>query len=111
MTDRQPAPSERQLPREDRRLVDLVDAGLMDPSLHTDLRLRLSGEIAALLQGARAELSPPGGAAHKPVAAARVADPANLLSAVLEDPNLDTDLRLRLHREISDLLASAPARQ
>lgn len=111
MTDRQSAPPARQLPAEDRRLVDLVGAVLIDPSLHTDLRLRLSGEITELLHGAHSELGHPQGAARKSLAPGRLADPANLLSAVLEDPNLNTDLRLRLHREISDLLASAPARQ
>ncbi len=44
--------SERTAPlrAEDQRVVDLVNAALVDPNLHTDLRLQLHERIAELLE-------------------------------------------------------------
>ena len=38
---------------DDSRLVELVTAVLVDPSVHTDLRMRLCGEIPKLIRTAR----------------------------------------------------------
>ena len=41
---------------DDRELVDLLTAVLVDPNLHTDLRMRLHREVSAILRAAREEL-------------------------------------------------------
>lgn len=91
---------------EDRRLVDLVGRVLVDPNLHTDLRLRLHREIMELLDATREDSARTarGESADAPTRI-HPDDPARLLETVLVDPNLHTDLRLRLHREIGELLA------
>ncbi len=99
----------------DRRLVDLAEAALEDPNLHTDLRMRLHREITDLLRDAHGDLQAPpepeplerslGGDAD--LATGSDGDPAHLLRAVLTDPNLHTDTRMRLHREIIELLHAA----
>ena len=90
---------------EDPELVDLVSAALADPNLHTDLRMRLSQEIAALLLTTHDDLyGPAGGDVHQ---SAREADGnilPGLLHDVLVDPNLHTDLRMRLHRDIPEIV-------
>jgi hypothetical protein len=93
------------LAAEDRELVDLLGAVLVDPSLHTDRRMRLHREISAVLRSARRDLC--GASADDEYA--RALDTAgerlpDLLTAVLVDPNLYTDLRMRLHRDIRAVL-------
>ena len=93
---------------EDRELVDLLTAVLVDPNLHTDLRMRLHREVRAILRSAREELY--GASAGEEQAAepdARGDRLPDLLTAVLVDPNLYTDLRMRLHREIRTVLGAA----
>ena len=98
----------------DVHLVDLVSAALVDPNLHTDSRMRLHGELRELIESSRhglrgratseaPALSPErseSGAAE--VLAAR--ELAEVLSAVLVDPNLHTDTRLRLHEQIPEMI-------
>lgn len=87
---------------DDRRLVDLVGTALTDPDMHTDTRMRLHRELTELLRRAHPNLpetgegdsAPAEGGAHLP----------SLLERVLVDPNLHTDVRLRLHREIQEIL-------
>jgi hypothetical protein len=93
---------------EDRGLVDLLRAALVDPNLHTGRRMRLHREISAILRAARADLY--GESADTTNESALDADGdrlPDLLMSVLVDPNLYTDLRMRLHREIRVLVASA----
>lgn len=103
------------LSSEDHRLVELVDSVLVDPNVHTDLRLRLHHEIADLVtrtgREARARAGTPEASetgAPPPVPGPAPASPgaAELLRAVLVDPDLHSDLRLRLHREIPSLIAA-----
>ena len=44
------AEPDRRLEGEDKRLVDLVTAVLVDPNVHTDVRMRLHREIAEALR-------------------------------------------------------------
>jgi hypothetical protein len=92
---------------EDRRLVDLVSAALVDPNLHTDTRLRLAREITEQLQTAR---EAQGHAPHNQPPVVADHELPTLLAAALVDPNLHTDLRMRLHREIPLLLEAAHQR-
>jgi hypothetical protein len=96
-----------QLTHDDRHLVDLVSAALVDANLHTDLRMRLQRELSGLLHDTRRQMS------SKPIPAAperAVADhehhPVDLLTSVLVDPNLHPGLRMRLARELRGLLDS-----
>src|ERR1035437_6234118 len=101
-------PETHELPDEDGQLVDLVNSVLVDPNLHTDLRMRLHREITDLLRPTHEDLfGPPGREAHQQTLDAHGEHLPSLLTAVLMDPNLHTDLRMRLHREISDLLRNA----
>ena len=90
---------------EDRRLVDLVTAVLVDPNVHTDLRMRLHREITEVLRTAQRELhgcsSGNGRVATFDASGENV---STLLMAVLVDPTLHTDRRMRLHREIRAVL-------
>ena len=90
---------------EDRDLVDLLAAVLVDPNLHTDRRMRLHRQVSAILRAAKDDLhaeargsqhAPEGEDDHLP----------DLLTAVLVDPNLYTDLRMRLYREIRSVLGA-----
>ena len=93
---------------EDRRLVDVLESVLVDPNLHTDLRMRLHREIAALLRTAHEDLyGPAGREVHERTLAAHGEHLPSVLKSVLVDPNLHTDLRMRLHREIAALLRTA----
>lgn len=95
----------RHLQAEDRELVDLLTAVLVDPNLHTDRRMRLHQQVSAILHATRNDLhgdSREDGSA--PMLDAREDDLPDLLTAVLVDPNLHTDLRMRLHREIRIVL-------
>jgi hypothetical protein len=99
---------------EDRQLVDLVTAALVDPNIHTDTRMRLCEEITELLRahehphrgGATGEPRPAAKAPHKP-SPADSDGVLRLLTNVLVDPNLHTDTRMRLHDQISRLLRDA----
>ncbi len=92
--------------------MDLVNAALVDPNLHTDARMRISARLAELLHATHREMHPatpaPAGPpvphGHEPAR-----HPVDLLSEVLVDPNLHTDLRLQLHERIAELL-EAPAK-
>lgn len=93
------------LAAEDRELVDLLRAVLVDPNLYTDRRMRLHRKISAVLRSARRSLC----GASADDASEHALDTAgerlpDLLTAVLVDPNLYTDLRMRLHRDIRALL-------
>ena len=99
---------------EDRQLVDLVGAALVDPTIHTDTRMRLCEEITELLRDAHDE--PHLGGAEKPrppATASPEPSPADsdgvsrLLTEVLVDPSLHTDTRMRLHDQISGLVRDA----
>lgn len=109
---------EAQLGAEDRKLMDLVTAALVDPNIHTDERMRLYEEITEIVRNAHQDL-------HRRVVAAGERHPVNarkqpiptdsdgirdLLAEVLVDPNLHTDTRLRLHDEISRRLRDAKVR-
>jgi hypothetical protein len=105
------------LSREDGRLVDLVNAVLVDPNVHTDLRMRLHDQIAELIEqtarAQRARTSEEAKPAELRLAASAPSEPgggdprlAELLRAVLVDANLHTELRLRLHRQITELVAA-----
>jgi hypothetical protein len=90
---------------EDGRLVDLVAAALVDPNIHTDMRMRLHNEMNELLEAAHRDLHrSTGREVPQTTLAARHSKLPEMLEAVLVDPNLHTDLRMRLHREISELL-------
>jgi len=103
----------------DVHLVDLVSAALVDPDLHTDARLRLHRELAELIEGSREGLTgrrineapplspePADGELAEVVAARGL---AQVLQAVLVDPSLHTDMRLRLHEEVPELIRAAHA--
>jgi hypothetical protein len=99
------------LAAEDGGLVDEVTAVLVDPTLHTDLRMRLAREITELLRTAHEALyGPAGREVHQQALAAHGEHVPSLLAAVLVDPNLHTDLRMRLHREIPVMLRGARER-
>ncbi len=89
----------------DGQLVDLVAAALVDPNLHTDARMRLAGELSALVGSTRTDLY--GSAIHEANAQAEDGEPAKMLAAVLVDPTLHTDLRMRLHEQIPELIRAA----
>ena len=101
----------------DVHLVDLVSAALVDPSLHTDARMRLHGELTELIENARHGLSsreiseaptPSPELAEREVAEVAAADElAKVLSTVLVDPRLHTDTRLRLHQQIPEMIRAA----
>ena len=90
---------------EDRELVDLLTAVLVDPNLHTDRRMRLHQQVSAILRTTRGDLyGEPVAAGSEVVVEAAENSLPDLLRAVLVDPNLYTDLRMRLHREIRVVL-------
>jgi hypothetical protein len=98
----------QKLGAEDGKLVDLATAALVDPNLHTDTRMHISNEIAGLLRKAHEDLyGPDGRERHERTAAEHDHHVPRMLEAVLVDPNLHTDLRTRLHREIEEILSSA----
>jgi uncharacterized protein (UPF0147 family) len=103
------------LGHEDKQLVDLVTAALVDPNIHTDARMRLHEEITELLRGAHHDAHRDG-AAVEPRPAAQAPPERSpvdsdgvlrLLTEVLVDPNLHTDTRMRLHDQISRLVRDA----
>ena len=97
---------------DDSRLVEMLTAVLVDPNVHTDLRMRLSREITDMLSHTHQDLYGPvdGPARHEALKHSLAATDdrvSALLTAVLVDPNLHTDLRMRLGREIPELIRSA----
>lgn len=93
---------------DDRELVDLLTAVLVDPNLHTDLRMRLHREVSAILRAAREELDRAAADKVQAHEVERHEEPLpDLLMAVLVDPDLYTDLRMRLHREIHEVVSRA----
>ena len=101
----------------DVQLVDLVSAALVDPELHTDARMRLHAELTELIENARhgltgreiGEAPTPSGEAADAEAAQVVAAHAltKVLSTVLVDPSFHTDTRLRLHKQIPEMIRAA----
>ena len=95
---------------EDKYLVDLVTAVLVDPNIHTDTRMRLDHEITDILVAAHEPLRRRRAPHHRPAVVAPHADGASdLLASALVDPNLHTDTRMRIHHEISQILRDASA--
>ena len=93
---------------DDGQLVDLVAEVLVDPNLHTDLRMRLGQEISALVRETHEQLyGSSGHEVHRRRLEAHGDHLPSFVEAVLADPNLHTDLRMRLHRELSALLRAA----
>lgn len=96
------------LPSDDRELVDLLRAVLVDPNVHTDLRMRLHREVSAILRAAREELERASADKARTREVESQDEPLpDLLTAVLVDPDLYTDLRMRLHREILAVVSRA----
>lgn len=96
----------------DEKLVDLVSEVLVDPGLHTDLRMRLCRDITGLLDTAHGDAtasSPAVGGAHEGAIEAHRDGVSRMLAAVLVDPNLHTDLRMRIYREIPEMVRAAYA--
>jgi hypothetical protein len=92
---------------QDRRLVKMIDAVLVDPDLHTDTRMRLHQEIMELLRATHVQMyGPSGHEVHHRMREAHGDHLPSLLQAVLVDPNLHTDARMRLHREIEERLGA-----
>jgi len=101
----------------DVHLVDIVSTALVDPELHTDARMRLHRELTELIESARHGLSgleiteastqspesADGGSAEV-VAAHKL---SKVLSAVLVDPSLHTDTRVRLNEQIPEMIRAA----
>lgn len=101
---------------EDLRLVDTVKTVLVDdPDVHTDTRMRLSREIPELLRRAHEDVYGPvdGPARYEAVKRSVGGDDDQLplmLAAVLADPDLHTDIRMRLYFEIPEMLREARER-
>jgi hypothetical protein len=96
---------ETRLADEDKQLVDLVSAALVDPNLHTDVRMRLCREITEILRSAHEDLyGPTGHEVHRHALEAHGDHISPLLTSVLVDPNLHTDTRMRLYSEIYEML-------
>jgi len=92
----------------DAHLVDLVASALVDPNLHTDTRMRLYHQLTELIQSAHEGLH--GAAAGAAPTGSQTPEDGQLpkmLQAVLVDPNLPTDERMRLHRRISEVIQNA----
>ncbi len=100
--------STQDVQHDDQQLVDVVSAVLVDPNVHTDLRMRLQEEIRSLLHSAHehshAAAEHPRHLRESPPAPEHLPE---LMQAVLSDPNLHTDMRMRLHREIPEIVRAA----
>ena len=104
-------PNQARLEGEDRQLVDLVTAVLVDPNVHTDTRMRLAEEIRNLLRSVDEDLYSRASRRLRPRSPqARAHQARDLLTAALVDPNLHTDTCMRIHREISDILSASSNR-
>jgi hypothetical protein len=96
---------------DDHRLVDLLASVLVDPNLHTDARMRLHEQIAEILHGTHQDLHGPAGRiVHARALEEHGGRLPDLLRSVLVDPNLHTDMRMRLHQQISEMLDAARSR-
>ncbi len=84
----------------DGQLVDLVSAALEDPELDTDRRMRLQGEIREVLRKAHVDVHGHAGREAHDELAREHERVEHMLHAVLTDPDLHTDLRMRLLQEI-----------
>jgi hypothetical protein len=105
MTADTPHQTTPELPVEDAELVDLLTAVLVDTNLHTDLRMRLHREISAVLRAVHRDLyGESGGAIGHRAPETESSRLPDLLATVLVDPNLHSDLRMRLHRDIRKIL-------
>jgi hypothetical protein len=94
-----------ELPVKDAELIDLLTAVLVDPNLDTDLSMRLHREISAVLRAVHRNLyGESGGAFGHRALEAESSQLPDLLATVLVDPNLHSDLRMRLHRDIRTIL-------
>jgi len=116
MTPNEPG---KPLDGDDKQLVDLVTAVLVDPNIHTDTRMRLDQQITEILRSAdgdvysrssrelhaRAQAPHP---THEPRESCAKNAP-EVLTSVLVDPNLHTDARMRIHQEIAEILREASA--
>ena len=103
-----PPQTTQELPVEDAELVDLLMAVLVDPNLHTDRRMRLHHEISAVLRAIERDLyGESRGESRFETLEADTTELPDLLTTVLVDPNLHSDLRLRIHRDIRMILGSA----
>jgi hypothetical protein len=103
-------PQERtqELPVEDAQLVDLLTAVLVDPNLHTDRRMRLHHQISAVLRAIQRDLyGDSGGESRYRTLETDSSQLPDLLTLVLVDPNLHSDLRMRIHREVRTILRTA----
>lgn len=99
---------DERLTSEDRHVVDLAATALVDPNLHTDLRMRLNRDITERLRAAHEELYSLG-VYTGPIGHDEQSS-LELLRAALVDPNMPTDVRMRLHREISELVRATEER-
>ncbi len=99
-----------ELPVEDAELVDLLTAVLIDPNLYTDRRMRLHREISAVLRAVHRDLYGESGESRCQALEADSTRLPDLLATVLVDPNLHSDLRMRLHRDIRAILLGAETR-
>jgi hypothetical protein len=87
------------------QLVEFLDSVLVDPNVHTDTRMRLHQEIEALLCGANRDLCPDTSATRSEwTPETAIEHLPELVGSVLVDPNIHTDARMQLHREIRELL-------
>ena len=89
--------------------MDELAAVLVDPDLHTDMRMHLQQQITGLLRAAQKDAGGPGEPAEPEPVPAPHAGLADLVSAVLTDPNVHSELRMRICREIPEMLAFARA--
>lgn len=98
----------RELTPEEGKVVGELQAVLVDPNLHTDMQMRLQRDIKDLLRTTHEEAhGPAGAAAHESALAAHGGHLPDLVTAVLTDPNVHSDLRMRICREIPELVGAA----
>jgi hypothetical protein len=98
----------RELTPKEGNVVDELAAVLVDPDLHTDMRMHLQQEIRQLLRATHEEAhGSAGSAAHESALTAHGEHLPGLVTAVLTDPNVHSELRMRISREITALLSTA----
>ena len=94
-----------QLSPEDGKVVDLVAAALVDPDLHTATRMRLHDQLLELVRATHHEVYGASGAEkHEQQLAAHEHHVPRVVESTLVDPDLPTERRMRLRREITELL-------
>ena len=90
------------------KVVDELAAVLADPNLHTDMQMRLQQEVKDLLRSTHEEAHGPAGpAVHESALATHGEHLPDLVTAVLTDPNVHSELRMRICREIPELVSAA----